>query len=105
MSKRLSHRDLLLIGLICAIALALAIWFAWSGSLWPVGLALVGVWAVSLVYRRDAGVLFWSFFVAASVPVVVYLLGGGEGLLVIFVVLNGVAMAVGKPSRAARGSA
>jgi hypothetical protein len=105
-SKRLSRRNLFLIGVTCAVTLALAIWFAWSGSLWPIGLALAGLWAVSLVYRRDAGVLFWLFFVASSVPVVVYLLGyGGDGLLVIFVVLNAVAMAVGRPSRAAHGSA
>jgi len=102
----MSQRDWVLILATSVVGVGLAVWFVLSDSPWPVAIALAGIWLVSLVYRRDAGVLFWLVFAAATVPVVVWLLGyGGEGLLVIFVVLNAVAMAVGRPRRQAHGSA
>ena len=106
MNKRLSHWDWIVIAVASVAGVGLAVWFVLSDSPWPIGIALAGIWLVSIVYRRHAGVLFWLVFVAATVPVVIWLLGyGGVGLLAIFVILNAVAMAVGKPRRAVNGSA
>jgi hypothetical protein len=105
-SKPLSQGRWLVIIASCVAGAALAVWFVLTDSPWPVAITLVGVWAASLAYRREAGILFWLAFIAATVPVALWLLGyGGMGLLTIFVVLNVVAMAVAKPGGTASGSA
>jgi hypothetical protein len=89
-----------------ALALALAVWFAMSHSPWPVLIALAWVWLASIVFRRDVGVTFWLALAVATVPVALWLLDvGGDGLLLVFVALVGLALALPKPGSGARWAA
>jgi len=97
MSRRVSPR--VQFGLVVAAAIvALAVWYLWTGSRWPALVGLVATWLFCLISWR--GVFFWVFFVAASVLVVVWVLGdAGPGFGVIVLILVSVAIALGKPRR------
>ena len=99
MSRSMSRRAWFGVSAYEAWVVALAVWYLWSGSRWPALLSLIVGWLGCALFRRSAGVLFWVLFAAASVLVVLWLLGYlGLGIGAIVGILTCAAIAFAKPS-------